>query len=256
MALVQLTHDGTGTDHDALVARIERLETTVKQLKAQGGAAAPAVPKDPATGRAVLGGAARRPDRPATPAPEPAPESQPADATDGTTPPADAPAEVAEVAEVAANDSAPSPPVEAAPSPTVSVPDAWEQTVKSQVKPLVRALYSAGSFVGNRGDTWLFSVPNEAHGTKCNEHRADVEAALSRAVGGPVTIEFVSGGSPVHDSGHEAGASSGPVAHASKPPSRPETEATPTTEHARTAEPAEPQTERHAEPSPNGPEAD
>ena len=41
--------------------------------------------------------------------------------------------------------------------PTVSVPDAWEQTVKSQVKPLVRALYSAGSFVGNRGDTWLFS---------------------------------------------------------------------------------------------------
>jgi DNA polymerase-3 subunit gamma/tau len=79
------------------------------------------------------------------------------------------------------------------------VPDAWEQTVKSQVKPLVRALYSAGSFVGNRGDTWLFSVPNEAHGSKCNEHRADVEAALARAVGAPVSIEFVSGGSPAGD---------------------------------------------------------
>jgi hypothetical protein len=79
------------------------------------------------------------------------------------------------------------------------VPDAWEQTVKSQVKPLVRALYSAGSFVGNRGDTWLFSVPNEAHGNKCNEHRADVEAALARAVGVPVTIEFVSGGAAAGD---------------------------------------------------------
>jgi len=88
----------------------------------------------------------------------------------------------------------------------MSVPDAWEQTVKSQVKPLVRALYSAGSFVGNRGDAWLFSVPNEAHGTKCDNHRPAVEAALSAATGAPVTIEFVSGGTSVmddHEDGHQ-----------------------------------------------------
>ena len=84
------------------------------------------------------------------------------------------------------------------------MPDAWENTVKSQVKPLVRALYSAGSFVGNRGDTHLFSVPNEAHGNKCNEFRADVETALARAVGSPVTIEFVSGGATVGDESRPA----------------------------------------------------
>ena len=188
---MQLTHDGTGTDADALVARIERLETTVKQLRAQGVGSATSVPKDPATGRAVLGGAARRPDR--------------AETRIADRPPPEAPAEAHPVAggssEVvgASPAAAPEPAADPRPTAAVSVPEAWEQSVKSQVKPLVRALYSAGSFVGNRGDTWLFSVPNEAHGSKCDEHRADVEAALSAAVGSAVTIEFVSGGSPVAD---------------------------------------------------------
>ncbi len=184
VALVQLTHDGTGTDHDALVSRIERLETTVKQLRTQG-AAASAVPKDPTTGRAVLGGAARRPERPA-------PAVEPHAAEPQRTSPAAAPSEPADTAPASDLETVPTTSPEpvaaseaAAPVPTVAVPDAWEQTVKSQVKPLVRALYSAGSFVGNRGDTWLFSVPNEAHGSKCNEHRADVEAALANVVGRP-----------------------------------------------------------------------
>jgi DNA polymerase-3 subunit gamma/tau len=84
----------------------------------------------------------------------------------------------------------------------LSVVDAWEQTVKSQVKPLVRALYSAGSFIGNVGDTWQFAVPNEAHGAKCNEHSAAVEAALSTAIGAPIKIEFVVG-ARAHDD-HDA----------------------------------------------------
>jgi DNA polymerase-3 subunit gamma/tau len=73
--------------------------------------------------------------------------------------------------------------------------------VKGQVKPIVRALYSVGSFVGSSGDTWQFSVPNEAHGAKCGEHRAAVEAALSKAVGTPVKLEFVIGGR-AHDDDH------------------------------------------------------
>jgi DNA polymerase-3 subunit gamma/tau len=77
---------------------------------------------------------------------------------------------------------------------TLTVPEAWEQTVKGQVKPIIRALYSAGTFVGNSGGTWQFSVPNEAHGAKCQEHRAAVEAALTKVVGEPVTVEFVVGG--------------------------------------------------------------
>ena len=66
----------------------------------------------------------------------------------------------------------------------------------------MRALYSAGSFIGNDGATWQFSVPNEAHGRKCDEHRADVEAALSAAVGSPVTI--VIGEGAVDDPDHPA----------------------------------------------------
>jgi DNA polymerase-3 subunit gamma/tau len=84
----------------------------------------------------------------------------------------------------------------------MSVIDAWEQTVKAQVKPIVRALYSAGSFVGQSADaSWQFSVPNEAHGGKCDEHRPAVEAALAAVVGAPVTIEFVVGGRSLDDPG-------------------------------------------------------
>ncbi len=166
VALVQLTNDQAGTDGEAMMARIERLEQTVKQLRESGvGTAASAGPKDPATGRAVLGGAARRDvtapggiQRPTVPTPTPTPEPAP----------------------------------QAAPMTAgATVPDAWERTVKGQVKPLVRALYSAGGFVGGSGERWQFGVPNEAHGTKCNEHRAAVEQALAKEVGHPVTLEFV-----------------------------------------------------------------
>ncbi len=168
VALVQLTNDEAGTDTDALLARIERLENTVKQLREAAPDVSPAAaqaPRDPTTGRAVLGGAARA--KPA-PAPEPTPAAPAAPAATAAAP-------------------------AAAPGPAMSVPEAWEQTVKGQVKPIVRALYSVGSFVGNSGDTWQFSVPNEAHGAKCGEHRPAVEAALAKAVGSPVSIEFVVG---------------------------------------------------------------
>ncbi|HTH07339.1 MAG TPA: DNA polymerase III subunit gamma/tau, partial [Ilumatobacteraceae bacterium] len=173
VALVQLTNDEAGTDVDALLARIERLENTVKQLREERpqGPAAQA-PKDPATGRAVLGGAARSAKPAAT-----APREQAA------------PALAAAVVET----PAPEPAVTATRAP-VTVPEAWEQSVKGQVKPIVRALYSAGSFVGNDGGVWQFSVPNEAHGMRCREHVATVEAALTKTVGEPVKLEFVVGG--------------------------------------------------------------
>jgi DNA polymerase-3 subunit gamma/tau len=63
----------------------------------------------------------------------------------------------------------------------------------------VRALYSVGSFIGNAGGSWQFSVPNAAHGARCGEHRAAVEAALAAVVGGPVTLEFVVGGRHADD---------------------------------------------------------
>ncbi len=183
VALVQLTNDEAGTDVDALLARIERLEQTVRQLRDEQPegvtAAAAHAPKDPSTGRAVLGGAAR--GRPAQPSSKPAGDTA-AQVTPMT-------AVAAATAETPATTQA----------PALSVPDAWERSVKGTVKPIVRALYSAGSFVGNRGDVWQFSIPNEAHGAKCGEHRAAVEAALSQAVGAPVTLEFVVGEGRHHD---------------------------------------------------------
>ena len=187
VALVQLTHAESADDTDALTVRLERLEQRVKQLGdapagTPGAAARAAAPKDPTTGRAVLGGAARRPtpapaetvaseptaaapERPAAPAPEPEPVKQP--------------------------------------SESISIAEVWEQTVKGAVKPLVRALFSAGSFVGRSSSgAWQFSVPNEAHGAKCAGHRTEVEAALTAAVGSPVSIEFVVGGQLL-DSGSE-----------------------------------------------------
>ncbi len=181
VALVQLTADEVGTDIDALMTRIERLEHTIKQLRdsgvTPGDTTAAAVPRDPATGRAVLGGAARR----GADAAEGATATAGGDATGATERPAERPAE--------RPPAAPSAP----PATATSVPDAWEHTVKGQVKPLVRALYSAGSFVGRNGEAWLFSVPNDAHGTKCGDHKSAVEAALAKVVGAPVTIEFVVG---------------------------------------------------------------
>jgi DNA polymerase-3 subunit gamma/tau len=180
VALVQLTHDEAGDDIEALLNRIRRLEQQIKQLEQAGATArATATPTDPGTGRAVLGGAARRPTKePASPA-----AAAPAGGAPGPAP--------------AAVDSRPTEaePAPAAPAPAaaVSVADAWEHTVKSQVKPLVRALYSAGTFIGHDGDTWQFGVPNEAHGAKCAEHRPAVEAALGEVVGRPITVEIVVG---------------------------------------------------------------
>ena len=165
VALVQLTNDEAGTDVDALLARIERLENTVKQLRDEGavGLASVRNPKDPTTGRAILGGAARGNPPAARTANADAPAATPSPAT-------------------------------TQPRVPVTVPEAWEQTVKGQVKPIIRALYSAGTFIGNNGEAWQFSVPNEAHGAKCQEHRAAVEAALAKVIGEPVKVEIVVGG--------------------------------------------------------------
>jgi DNA polymerase III subunit gamma/tau len=192
VAIVQLAHDEAAGDVDTLLARIERLEHTVKQLR-EGGAPVAATPRDPATGRAVLGGAARR------------------DATGATPRPAANEPEPAAAATAAASN-------ESGVAAATSVPDAWEQTVKAQVKPIVRALYSAGSFTGRSGDAWQFSVPTEAQGRKCAEHQAAVEAALAKAVGAPVTIEFVVGGHGDTHTDPRPAAESKPVAAAPATP--------------------------------------
>ena len=86
VALVQLTHEASSNDLSVLLDRLERLE---HQLAAAGGAvpAPRALPVDPATGRAALGGRARRDTNPPPPeappgAPRQAPVTKPAHAAE------------------------------------------------------------------------------------------------------------------------------------------------------------------------------
>ena len=85
--------------------------------------------------------------------------------------------------------------VTAATQPTgLSVPDAWDQSLKSTITPLmVRALFAAGTFVSGNGERWKFDLPSAAHATRCEPHRAIIESQLAALVGHPVSIEFVTG---------------------------------------------------------------
>ncbi len=120
VALVQLTHADAGGDLGALTARLERLEQAVKAgggATAGGPAPASPAPVDPGTGRAVLGGRAKGPTTaPATTAP--------------STPAPAAPASASTAGSTAADTAAPARSDTPAAS-GISVPEAWESTVKA-----------------------------------------------------------------------------------------------------------------------------
>lgn len=76
---------------------------------------------------------------------------------------------------------------------------AWDDQVRGGLKPLVRALYSAGSFGRSDGTTCFFDAPNQVHAGKCEAHRSTVEAALGAALGTPVQLVIAVGGTPDPD---------------------------------------------------------
>jgi len=67
------------------------------------------------------------------------------------------------------------------------------------LKPLPRAIYAATKLLGERDGAVVVGAPNEAHRTKCQQHQADVEAAIAKAVGGVVKVTVVVDGSAAHD---------------------------------------------------------
>ena len=261
VALVQLTRDDTASDVDALLARVQRLEHAMKHGGGAAGSTAAGTtgaPTDPNTGRAVIGGHARKPDAPATEG-----------GSEASAPAAATPTEPTESLPTAADPTPPSDPAAtpsgagapaaaAAAAGAISVSDAWEASVKSAVKPLVRALYSGGSFVGGDGATWRFSVPNETHRDRCETHRAAVEAELSAAVGHAVTIELVVEGheatsatpaSAGTDPAAAPGTSSGPEGRTT-PPTGPASTPPPASSVPSPVPPAEPESAPPAKASP------
>jgi DNA polymerase III subunit gamma/tau len=230
VALVQLTHQAASNDIGALMDRIDRLEKALAEGGPRPAAAAP-TPVDPATGRVPLGARARRdatgpmarpslasvPDvdpAPAAPAPEPAP----APAAPAAEPPAarSTPSSVPDqVRDHPSSDVAPAPvapaapaarPVADPPAPRPAAPAAsagsagsggadqaaarWAEIVPA-LKPLVRAIYSVPKVLGVRDGALALGAPNDAHRTKCDQHRAEVERVATEIVGSPVRVVVV-----------------------------------------------------------------
>lgn len=68
---------------------------------------------------------------------------------------------------------------------------AWADKVMPTLGGLAKAMYGVGRFLEVEGSTAVFALPNEAHRRKCEQKRAEVEAALSSHVGMPATLRLV-----------------------------------------------------------------
>jgi DNA polymerase-3 subunit gamma/tau len=112
----------------------------------------------------------------------------------------------------------PAPPVEQAPAPAPPPADGaaeraaavWSTEIVPSLKPFVRSIYSVPRVLGVRQGALTLGAPNDAHRSKCEQHRAEVEAAAARVAGGPVPISLVveSGGAG-HDDHDDPAATSG-----------------------------------------------
>ncbi len=223
VALVQLTHQAASHDIGALMERIDRLEQAVAGGATARPAAAAPTPVDPATGRVPLGARARRDAtgamaRPAgASAPEPAARPAPASATAPQQPAPVASVPVAPAAAVRdvpvdqpAPAAAPAPAPRPAPAPQsgpAGAPDdaasqaasRWLAEIVPALKPLVRAIYSVPKVLGVRDGALALGAPNDAHRTKCEQHRSEVEKIASGVIGAPVRVVVITDASVRHD---------------------------------------------------------
>ena len=228
VALVRLAHPEADTSPEALLARIERLESAGRATAPHPGVPGPSAVGDPAsrvhppatpTGEPAVArpsgktlGAVRRqrdpsPARVETVPVDPVPTAAPEPARPG---PAAAP-EPARTAPEAA------PPV---PMPTRDqLVQAWGDHIIGRLRPKAKALFQAGRFVGVEGDKAVFGLPNEIHRSRCEEVRGEIELALADHFGRPVGLVLVvdagAGGDGTGSGGGE------PAGVPSRPPADP-----------------------------------
>ncbi|HUC32710.1 MAG TPA: DNA polymerase III subunit gamma/tau [Ilumatobacteraceae bacterium] len=190
VALVQLTHDAAGADVGVLIERIERLE---HQLAS--GAAAPQsrpAPVDPNTGRAAIGGRAKREpaaDRSQAPSPSPSPPASTEPPTLTAVPDPVEPG-AAPVADAAVADDA---------RAVTRAVDEWASQVMPAMKSLPRAIFAATKLLGERDGAVALGAPNEAHRAKCQQHLAEAEAAVAKVVGSRVPVVVTVHEGAAHD---------------------------------------------------------
>jgi DNA polymerase-3 subunit gamma/tau len=68
---------------------------------------------------------------------------------------------------------------------------AWGDQVIGRLRPKAKALFQAGRFVGCDGERAEFGLPNLIHRNRCEEMRAEVEAALADQFGRPIPLVLV-----------------------------------------------------------------
>jgi len=196
IALVQLTRDGGADGQSALLARLERLERAV----AEGDSPQPkGPPRSSSTGKAIVGGRARRPD-PSGSIPRPAAENVTADS------PASAPEPAPPVAReqdkqqpaTTATPTAPELREQSPPAATSSEHDehsvtaVWSDSVRSSLTGMTRALFAPAS-VGavsssENGLSVELLLPSQVHAQKCEAHRGAVQQQLAQSLG--VVVEL------------------------------------------------------------------
>jgi DNA polymerase III subunit gamma/tau len=155
-------------------------------------AEAPAV--RPGKGKKTIG-AAIRGSAPSTGGADPDPAAR--TSTEPPVPPAPPTGEAAAAAPAPTGSGGPPEPAAGAPANPESFPtrdqlvQAWGDHIIGRLRPKAKALFQAGRFVGVDGDRAVFGLPNDMHRTRCEDVRADVEAALSEYFGQPVDLTLV-----------------------------------------------------------------
>jgi DNA polymerase-3 subunit gamma/tau len=171
VALVQLTHDAAGADLHSLMSRLERLEQSIAS-GAPAAAPVKAVPTDPATGRATIGGRARRDTAPATPAD--IASTHPSQAG------SDTPAT-----------STPSVPAAGTGSDDDEIPALFETKVRPALRGMAKAIYMGARVGTMSGGSLVIAFAGEPHRIRAEEYRHDVERALAAVAGRPVPLSLV-----------------------------------------------------------------
>jgi DNA polymerase III subunit gamma/tau len=172
VALVQLTHDAAGADLHSLMSRLERLEQSVAS-GATAAAPAKAVPTDPSTGRATIGGRARR---------DAAPSSS-SSSTAGPATPSTHPSQ--------STDKSPTPTGIDATADDAQIPSLFETKVRPALRGMTKAIYM-GAHVGKMSDGALvISFAGEPHRVRAEEYRVEVERALAAAAGRGIPLSLV-----------------------------------------------------------------
>ncbi len=186
VALVKLTNPGADGGTAALAARLEKLE----RLVAAGGAAIPAggsapPPREAPTGRAVLGGRARRGSPPADAAAAATPHPSVIEPRDPTPRRALRPVGSGEPepSPVAAGDDGGALPVEQL--------AAAHAAAIAACRPLTKAVLGEGAFTAVRDGTVVFALPSEMMRRRGEAQRAEIERALSAHFGRSVTVDVV-----------------------------------------------------------------